>query len=55
MAGSMRITVYPPTAPAPKAGVKIRVGRVITPSRTASKTAMGMLAAETLPILSMLK
>ena len=51
----MRITAYPPTAPAPKPGAKTRVGRVITPSRTASWTAIGMLAADTLPILSTLK
>ncbi len=54
-AGSMRITVYPATAPAPKPGAKTRIGLVITPSRTASWMASGMLAEDALPTFSMLK
>jgi len=54
-AGSMRITQYPATAPAPKPGAKIRVGSLMTPSRTASWMASGMLADEALPTVSTLK
>ena len=42
--GSMRITAYPATAPAPKPGAKIRVGSLMMPSRTASWMARGLLA-----------
>src|SRR5665811_1356606 len=54
-AGSIRITVYPATAPAPKPGAKIRVGSLMTPSQTASWMASGMLAEEALPTVSTLK
>ena len=54
-AGSIRITVYPATAPAPKPGAKILVGSLMTPSQTASWMASGMLAEEALPTVSTLK
>lgn len=46
--GSMRITAYPATAPAPKPGMKILEGCRMIPSLTASAIAIGMLAADEL-------
>ena len=54
-AGSILSTAYPPTAPAPNPGAKTRSGAVITPPAFASAIASGMLAAEVLPTVSMLK
>src|ERR1700730_18004346 len=54
-AGSNCSTTYPATAPAPKLGARIRQGPLMTPSSTASNSAIGILADDVLPTLPMLK